>query len=78
MNPEQLFQRYQELQRYVGWTEQDAERIRTIAPVLEPHLFPLIEDFYAELNQLAVSKPKSKLAGDQSPLTEGSTDTKGP
>jgi hypothetical protein len=37
-----------------------------------------IEDFYAELNQLAVSKPKSKLAGDQSPLTEGSTDTKGP
>jgi len=51
VNPEQLFQRYQELQRYVGWTEQDAERIRTIAPVLEPHLFPLIEDFYAEIQR---------------------------
>jgi two-component system, NtrC family, sensor kinase len=51
MNPEQLFQRYQELQRYVGWTEQDAERIRAIAPILEPYLIPLIDDFYAEIQR---------------------------
>ncbi|WP_425616679.1 sensor histidine kinase [Anatilimnocola sp. NA78] len=43
------FLRYQELQRYVGWTDDDAERIRTIAPFLASSFGPLIDDFYAEI-----------------------------
>ena len=51
MNPDELFRRYQELQHYVGWTEEDARRIQSVATVLEPHLVPLIEDFYAEIER---------------------------
>ncbi|HEV3255322.1 MAG TPA: protoglobin domain-containing protein [Gemmataceae bacterium] len=49
MNPEALFQRYQELQRYVGWSEDDARRIQAVAGLLDPHLGPLIDDFYDEI-----------------------------
>jgi PAS domain S-box-containing protein len=51
MDADKLFQRYQELQQYVGWTVDDAARIRTIAPVLEPHLPALVDDFYAEIER---------------------------
>src|SRR5438046_2753079 len=51
MNPDALFLRYQELQHYVGWIEEDAGRIQAVAPILEPHLGPLIDDFYAEIER---------------------------
>jgi signal transduction histidine kinase len=51
MNPDELFRRYQELQQYVGWTEEDALRVRSVATLLEAHLTPLIEDFYAEIER---------------------------
>ena len=53
MNPDNLFQRYQELQRYVGWTAEDAQRVRYIAGMLESHLMPLIDDFYSEIERHA-------------------------
>lgn len=49
MNQQQLFQRYQDLQRYVGWTEDDARCIASAAKVIEPHIPRLIDDFYAEI-----------------------------
>lgn len=51
MNPQQLFDRYCELQRYVGWTDESAERIRSLAPLMEPSFVPLVDDFYAEIQQ---------------------------
>jgi signal transduction histidine kinase len=51
MNPEDLFRRYQELQRYVGWTDEDAKRVRSVAEVLTPFLPGLIDDFYAEIER---------------------------
>jgi len=51
MNSDELFRRYQELQQYVGWTEADARRVRSVAPLLETHLVPLIDDFYAEIDR---------------------------
>jgi PAS domain S-box-containing protein len=51
MNPEALYQRYQELQRYVGWTDGDARRVQSIGPKLEPFLAPLIDDFYDEIDR---------------------------
>jgi signal transduction histidine kinase len=41
-----IYQRYQELQSYVGWTEEDARRVQSLAGLLAPHLAPLIDDFY--------------------------------
>ena len=41
--------RYRELQRYVGWTEDDARRVASLAGVIEPHLVGLVEDFYQEI-----------------------------
>ncbi|MCE9527622.1 MAG: hypothetical protein K8R36_16395, partial [Planctomycetales bacterium] len=51
MNPQTLFERYQDLQRYVGWTPDDATRIRAVASLVEPQIPRLIEDFYAEIGQ---------------------------
>jgi signal transduction histidine kinase len=51
MNPDELFRRYQELQRYVGWTDEDARRVHSAADLLRPHLGPLIDDFYAEIQR---------------------------
>jgi signal transduction histidine kinase len=51
MNPDRLYQRYRELQAYVGWTGEDALRLHALAGMLEPHLLPLIDDFYAEIER---------------------------
>jgi signal transduction histidine kinase len=51
MNPDDLYRRYQELQRYVGWTDEDAVRAQSVAALLEASLTPLIEDFYAEIER---------------------------
>ena len=53
MDPAKLFQRYQELQQYVGWTENDARTVHALAGLMEPHLLPLIDDFYAEIERHA-------------------------
>ncbi|HUY31933.1 MAG TPA: protoglobin domain-containing protein [Pirellulales bacterium] len=47
----QIFKLYQELQSYVGWTSEDAERVRAIAGLVEPDIAPLIDDFYAEIDR---------------------------
>lgn len=51
MDPEKLFRRYQELQRYVGWTPDDAVVVRELAPLVEPHYPSLVDDFYDELQR---------------------------
>lgn len=51
MPPIDRFHRYQDLQRYVGWTEDDARNVRTVAALLDPHLASLVEDFYAEIER---------------------------
>jgi signal transduction histidine kinase len=51
MDAEKLFLRYQELQRYVGWTAEDARRVQSIATLLEPRLLAMIDDFYAEIER---------------------------
>ena len=48
-DPEQIFRRYQDLQTYVAWSDEDSERVRGLLPLLGPHLPALVEDFYAEI-----------------------------
>ncbi len=49
MNQDLFYQRYQELQAYVNWTEADVERVRSLAALVDPHLAPIIDDFYEEI-----------------------------
>jgi signal transduction histidine kinase len=49
MNPDDIFRRYQELQRYVGWQEEDGRRVTMAASLLEAALPGLIDDFYAQI-----------------------------
>jgi hypothetical protein len=49
MSADEIFARYLDLQRYVGWTDRDATNVRLIAPTVEAGLHELIDDFYAEL-----------------------------
>src|SRR5262245_47313840 len=48
-SPLEAFQRYQELQRYVNWTEQDAARVQSVGPLVKPVFASLVDDFYAEI-----------------------------
>lgn len=51
MNPEALYRRYQDLQAYVGWSEEDARRVQSVRALLEPHLAVLADDFYEEIDR---------------------------
>jgi len=51
MNPSDLYRRYQELQAYVGWCEDDSQRVQAIAEAMEPYLPLLIDDFYSEIDR---------------------------
>lgn len=51
MTPDDRFRRYQDLQRYVGWTDEDSRRIRDVAGPLGARLGALVDDFYAELER---------------------------
>ena len=51
MDAELIFQRYQDLQRYVGWTDDDARRVAELLPVVEPNFPQLIDDFYDEIER---------------------------
>jgi PAS domain S-box-containing protein len=49
--PPDVYRKYQELQRYVGWSESDAGHVRAAYRYIEPHLDALIDDFYEELQR---------------------------
>jgi signal transduction histidine kinase len=39
------------LQAYVGWADEDAARVHSIATLLEPHLDSIVQDFYDEIDR---------------------------
>jgi signal transduction histidine kinase len=47
--PLSAYQRYQQLQRYVNWTDEDGARVQSIGPLVKPYFGPLVDDFYAEI-----------------------------
>jgi signal transduction histidine kinase len=51
MSPDEAFDRYRELQAYVGWTDDGARRVADVASLVEPYLPALIDDFYAEIDR---------------------------
>lgn len=51
MHTDQLLRNYQELQQYVGWTDEDAARVQAAGDVVRPHLVTLVDDFYAEIDR---------------------------
>ena len=51
MAPEPIFERYRELQTYVGWTAEDAARVKALAPLVSPRFVELIDDFYEEIQR---------------------------
>lgn len=51
MNSNRLFDRYRDLQSYVGWSGSDEKLIAAVAPLLEPRLRWLVDDFYAEIER---------------------------
>lgn len=46
-----LLERYQDLQRYVGWQDADAHKVVSIGGIIRPHIGELIDDFYAEIQR---------------------------
>jgi PAS domain S-box-containing protein len=51
MDAQQLYNRYRELQSYVGWTDADAVRVVAIGRLVEPYLSQLADDFYDEIER---------------------------
>lgn len=46
-----IYHIYQELQSYVGWTDDDARRVAGVADLIRPHVAELIDDFYEEIDR---------------------------
>jgi hypothetical protein len=44
-DPDRIHRRYLDLQSDIAWTDEAAERVRGLRPVLEPHLPGLVEGF---------------------------------
>ncbi len=51
MEVDRLEARYQDLQSYVGWTDEDAQRIVVVSSKLVPYLPSLVDDFYSEIEK---------------------------
>jgi PAS domain S-box-containing protein len=51
MDPDELYRRYQELQGYLGWADDDAQRVLAAGIILEPCLPTLVTDFYEEIER---------------------------
>jgi signal transduction histidine kinase len=51
VNIEDIYRRYQELQAWVGWSEESAGRVAATAELLTPHFPALIDDFYDEIGR---------------------------
>lgn len=48
---ENIFAHFQRLQRYVGWTGDDARRVQAIAEIVRPDFDRLVDDFYEQLQR---------------------------
>jgi PAS domain S-box-containing protein len=46
-----LLKRYRDLQAYVGWSEEDAARIRAVAAFVRQRIHILVDDFYEEIER---------------------------
>jgi PAS domain S-box-containing protein len=46
-----LYHRYRDLQTYVGWSDEDAARIKVVADFVRQRMHLLIDDFYAEIER---------------------------
>jgi two-component system, NtrC family, sensor kinase len=51
VNIDEVYRRYQELQAWVGWTDDSARRVAATAELLAPHFTALIDDFYDEIGR---------------------------
>jgi signal transduction histidine kinase len=51
MNADHLSERYQGLQAYMDWKEEDRERIHAVHGMLRPHLPGLVDDFYEAIER---------------------------
>src|SRR5690242_10681718 len=51
MQPDKLYERYRELQRYIDWTDDDARQVCALGPIVKQHFAPLIDDFYAAIQK---------------------------
>lgn len=49
--PSQLFARYKDLQAYVGWSDEDVARVKSVAQLIESQAHLLIKDFYEEIER---------------------------
>ncbi|MCL6503115.1 MAG: hypothetical protein K6T86_10550 [Pirellulales bacterium] len=49
IDSQQLFELYQDLQRYLNWQETDAHLVRSLGPHLTPYLPAIVDDFYEEI-----------------------------
>jgi PAS domain S-box-containing protein len=82
-----LYDRYRDLQSYVGWSPEDAGRIKAVAQLVRQQAHALIDDFYAEIERhpdasrvitggaAQIARLKASLTNWLSEALEGRADT---
>ena len=61
--PEELVERYRDLQTYLQWSTEDRDNVVALGPILQSRLSPLVEDFYEEVRRHPTAS--KVLTGDQ-------------
>ncbi len=56
MDNEDAFQRFVDLQSYVGWSDDEQRLIAVARELVAPHVLALIDDFYAEIERHAATR----------------------
>ena len=68
MDANTRYSRYRQLQQYVAWTDEDAQRVRSVRRQLEASFPQIGDDFYAEINRHA--ETRSVLSGAPEQVTQ--------
>lgn len=51
MESNRLYQQYEEIKKYIGWTETDTTRIQEMGPWLKPSFPEIVADFYQQIQK---------------------------
>ena len=59
-----LDHKFEELKKYVDWSDVDAERVTAVRELVIPHLEPLVEDFYRSIAECSNTRLVMQRHGD--------------
>jgi heme-based aerotactic transducer len=65
MTPEDWYLHFVDLQDYIGWTEDDTQRVVALGPVVDSEIPAIVEDFYAAIERCPATRARARITDTQ-------------